>query len=101
MMFGVATWSNGEAPFRHRCPGYAAARSEEHTSEIQSPMRNSYAVFCLKKKKKKKKLPMHRTRSKKPNAHTSKTIITKTTNDNTTTHIYRHEQSKIYKQHNH
>src|SRR3546814_2477254 len=27
-------------------------RSEEHTSEIQSLMRNSYAVFCLKKKKK-------------------------------------------------
>src|SRR3546814_1987296 len=29
-------------------------RSEEHTSELQSLMRNSYAVFCLKKKKKKK-----------------------------------------------
>src|SRR3546814_4765107 len=26
-------------------------RSEEHTSELQSPMRTSYAVFCLKKKK--------------------------------------------------
>src|SRR3546814_7952067 len=26
-------------------------RSEEHTSELQSIMRNSYAVFCLKKKK--------------------------------------------------
>src|SRR3546814_2217164 len=31
-----------------------AARSEEHTSELQSLMRNSYAVFCLKKKKKTK-----------------------------------------------
>src|SRR3546814_5975054 len=30
---------------------YAAARSEEHTSELQSLMRISYAVFCLKKKK--------------------------------------------------
>src|SRR3546814_8211313 len=29
-----------------------ANRSEEHTSELQSLMRNSYAVFCLKKKKK-------------------------------------------------
>src|SRR3546814_3925044 len=29
-----------------------AKRSEEHTSELQSLMRNSYAVFCLKKKKK-------------------------------------------------
>src|SRR3546814_10597758 len=34
-----------------------AARSEEHTSELQSLMRNSYAVFCLKKKKK----PNHKT----------------------------------------
>src|SRR3546814_8930293 len=30
----------------------AAQRSEEHTSELQSLMRISYAVFCLKKKKK-------------------------------------------------
>src|SRR3546814_15218083 len=30
-----------------------AGRSEEHTSELQSLMRISYAVFCLKKKKKK------------------------------------------------
>src|SRR3546814_6986893 len=29
-------------------------RSEEHTSELQSLMRNSYAVFCLKNKKRKK-----------------------------------------------
>src|SRR3546814_4077253 len=38
-----------------RDPGYRAAlglgRSEEHTSELQSLMRISYAVFCLKKKK--------------------------------------------------
>src|SRR3546814_3720957 len=32
-------------------------RSEEHTSELQSLMRISYAVFCLKKKKKYKQLP--------------------------------------------
>src|SRR3546814_8171808 len=32
--------------------GDRAVRSEEHTSELQSLMRNSYAVFCLKKKKK-------------------------------------------------
>src|SRR3546814_8849654 len=31
-----------------------AGRSEEHTSELQSLMRISYAVFCLKKKKDKK-----------------------------------------------
>src|SRR3546814_10167561 len=33
--------------------GQIAPRSEEHTSELQSLMRISYAVFCLKKKKKK------------------------------------------------
>src|SRR3546814_10863928 len=32
----------------------AALRSEEHTSELQSLMRISYAVFCLKKKKNEK-----------------------------------------------
>src|SRR3546814_7646206 len=31
-------------------PGGGGARSEEHTSELQSLMRISYAVFCLKKK---------------------------------------------------
>src|SRR3546814_6242481 len=31
-----------------------AVRSEEHTSELQSLMRSSYAVFCLKKKKRSK-----------------------------------------------
>src|SRR3546814_2959127 len=34
----------------------ARARSEEHTSELQSLMRISYAVFCLKKKKKLNKI---------------------------------------------
>src|SRR3546814_9697956 len=40
---------------RSRCEGSiphrrGGRRSEEHTSELQSLMRNSYAVFCLKKK---------------------------------------------------
>src|SRR3546814_4347480 len=35
----------------YHCPSpYAAVRSEEHTSELQSLMRMSYAVFSLKKK---------------------------------------------------
>src|SRR3546814_3746348 len=46
-------------PARTLAPRTRAAsrppRSEEHTSELQSLMRNSYAVFCLKKKKKKSK----------------------------------------------
>src|SRR3546814_5200331 len=36
-------------------PARRSRRSEEHTSELQSLMRISYAVFCLKKKKKKRK----------------------------------------------
>src|SRR3546814_3116900 len=41
------------------CPTITRMRSEEHTSELQSLMRISYAVFCLKKKK--KKINLHRT----------------------------------------
>src|SRR3546814_6324479 len=37
-------------PSRRRVSIHASARSEEHTSELQSLMRISYAVFCLKKK---------------------------------------------------
>src|SRR3546814_3796983 len=37
----------------HRTSRAIHSRSEEHTSELQSLMRNSYAVFCLKKKTKK------------------------------------------------
>src|SRR3546814_1848378 len=36
----------------HEEPAQARERSEEHTSELQSLMRISYAVFCLKKKNK-------------------------------------------------
>src|SRR3546814_5659879 len=41
-----AAWKAGAG----RPPPEDAARSEEHTSELQSLMRISYAVFCLKKK---------------------------------------------------
>src|SRR3546814_1316410 len=37
---------------RHQRRDRPVVRSEEHTSELQSLMRISYAVFCLKKKKK-------------------------------------------------
>src|SRR3546814_7412726 len=54
---------------RHRAK--AESRSEEHTSELQSLMRISYAVFCLKKKKKqintqKKSNYRHKKNSTKP-----------------------------------
>src|SRR3546814_4741861 len=44
----VVDHGNMDSPLAHRRAAYA--RSEEHTSELQSLMRISYAVFCLKKK---------------------------------------------------
>src|SRR3546814_6781208 len=44
--------TSNHAAFAEAARG-ADRRSEEHTSELQSLMRNSYAVFCLKKKKNK------------------------------------------------
>src|SRR3546814_5109401 len=43
----VISWAQNTAIFNN----IGFARSEEHTSELQSLMRISYAVFCLKKKK--------------------------------------------------
>src|SRR3546814_8120615 len=45
-------------------------RSEEHTSELQSLMRISYAVFCLKKKKKQTTKKHTRTEDKKNHMNT-------------------------------
>src|SRR3546814_7041273 len=47
---GTLGWSEGRG--RDDFGSGAQVRSEEHTSELQSLMRISYAVFCLKKKKK-------------------------------------------------
>src|SRR3546814_15601260 len=50
----AARSSRPDSSIRRRVQRTAAVRrSEEHTSELQSLMRISYAVFCLKKKKKK------------------------------------------------
>src|SRR3546814_9997656 len=48
----LQTVSDKRSRFRHapKATGSAPSRSEEHTSELQSLMRISYAVFCLKKK---------------------------------------------------
>src|SRR3546814_1923245 len=45
---GAVTFEGAELPDEEK----ARVRSEEHTSELQSLMRISYAVFCLQKKKK-------------------------------------------------
>src|SRR3546814_8701900 len=49
-----------------------AQRSEEHTSELQSLMRISYAVFCLKKKKTKTK-NIHKTMRRRKEVERNKT----------------------------
>src|SRR3546814_8677325 len=46
---GAATHGNGRV-INSRATAELPIRSEEHTSELQSLMRISYAVFCLKKK---------------------------------------------------
>src|SRR3546814_9097622 len=51
-----------------------SGRSEEHTSELQSLMRISYAVFCLKKQMRTTQLTkMHNTHKKKPQPGQTKT----------------------------
>src|SRR3546814_2178384 len=49
----VEEFVEGGAFLQHQATVHVALRSEEHTSELQSLMRISYAVFCLKKKKQK------------------------------------------------
>src|SRR3546814_10778605 len=84
--------SNGDVANSSRITSFAArtpprsksnccTRSEEHTSELQSLMRISYAVFCLKKKKKKTKLQQNRTINKT-------TIKTRTYTKNTQKNAY-------------
>src|SRR3546814_5912622 len=46
---GADTQATDRSDHPDRC-GFLVRRSEEHTSELQSLMRISYAVFCLKKK---------------------------------------------------
>src|SRR3546814_1347917 len=67
---------------RFRASRRRRRRSEEHTSELQSLMRISYAVFCLKKKKKK----LHKTNKKKQSQQTENNNIEqrRSTNVNTT-----------------
>src|SRR3546814_2064230 len=49
---GICDRFPSSTPARHSPhPAGLSARSEEHTSELQSLIRISYAVFCLKKKK--------------------------------------------------
>src|SRR3546814_10606626 len=51
LTLAAAVERGSEHPLGAAIVAGAEARSEEHTSELQSLMRISYAVFCLKKKK--------------------------------------------------
>src|SRR3546814_2629071 len=53
MQYDVAAASSHQFLVNGATVAQIGPRSEEHTSELQSLMRISYAVFCLKKKKKK------------------------------------------------
>src|SRR3546814_1868893 len=56
--FDAAPGQNADAQVsgHHAAQAVETGRSEEHTSELQSLMRISYAVFCLKQKKKTHKI---------------------------------------------
>src|SRR3546814_2858586 len=62
---GIVTDHVDWRPFKRNCSGQRLfdkrqrTRSEEHTSELQSLMRISYAVFCLKQKNHRKRMVNH------------------------------------------
>src|SRR3546814_1645128 len=71
--------------------GLAKVRSEEHTSELQSLMRISYAVFCLKKKKKKNKKKLQRIKS----TYTNQPTCTENTSTSNQSHYVVQQHSSL------
>src|SRR3546814_4414878 len=70
----AASTISATTTFAPRRARIRAARSEEHTSELQSLMRISYAVFCLKKKTQKKEKKQNNTsknENKRKNEYTT------------------------------
>src|SRR3546814_6834901 len=80
-----------------RDPGCGAERSEEHTSELQSLMRISYAVFCLKKKKQITKQTETHTHTYHPHI----TLITRDTTHKIYKHSIREQHTNTYTKNNH
>src|SRR3546814_9926912 len=64
----------GRTITEYRATGTQPGRSEEHTSELQSLMRISYAVFCLKKKKTTSESNTSKTKKYTNNTHKSREI---------------------------
>src|SRR3546814_1245981 len=90
MTFSTWPWTTGlgRSPATVRPARAAPTRSEEHTSELQSLMRHSYAVFCWKKKKEQTKTPLSPPNDNKK--HKKKHIP-----HIHTTHNIKHEQTQI------
>src|SRR3546814_8710464 len=59
MRWPASFWADSRRGMAVRMVRISPSRSEEHTSELQSLMRISYAVFCLKKKKTKHNESQH------------------------------------------
>src|SRR3546814_4530249 len=68
----VRQQQDGDECRHHQIVMAERGRSEEHTSELQSLMRISYAVFCLKKKKTHKSIKQHTTNNQPHNQTTTK-----------------------------
>src|SRR3546814_3437401 len=81
----------GQTELADRNAGPVVHRSEEHTSELQSLMRISYAVFCLKKKKNDKQT--HNNHNHRQNQNNINMYNTPT--DSTNTIIIQHIQYQI------
>src|SRR3546814_6089880 len=73
----MGTWRSAPLRVSRRNGALRHVRSEEHTSELQSLMRISYAVFCLKKKKK------HITTHTQKNSGINKQHVSHTSNEYT------------------
>src|SRR3546814_4186523 len=63
----AGSWIWGVSAEAYGVDGALVGRSEEHTSELQSLMRISYAVFCLKKKKQRERKYISRYKIKQYN----------------------------------
>src|SRR3546814_8322956 len=86
-----STACSAPSPRSSRAASSSSSRSEEHTSELQSLMRISYAVFCLKKKNSKSLhfIPHHQLihyLSNKPSSTSLNTCISTPTSSPNTLH---------------
>src|SRR3546814_4185962 len=90
---GASDWKRTSIGVRQR---KCQRRSEEHTSELQSLMRISYAVFCLKKKKTNNKIITRKTLHNANSKTTYKIPTVQTLLHNTSTQYYSHRHMNTH-----